>query len=1118
MKIRYLLISLILLATSQNQAQNSLGDIMRSSRDFETIVDRGNAYFSEKHPGLSPQELTQGTNRDGEYVKFQRWQSFWRDRLDDRGRLADISAFHRQPKGTSRNNPYANVAWTNISYDSYITGQIGLGRTTSLGFHPTDPNTWYVGAAIGGVWKTTDNGQTYTPLGDELPFLAVSSIVVDQDNPNTVYIAISDHLWYGPPGIGVYKSTNGGGSWQPTNFSLNFTQNDRIYWLEADPSSPNTMIAATQGGLYRTTDGFNSVSQINGMNCYNVRFHPTNSNIVYLGTNDGRFLRSTNNGVSFSQITDFGSGSVYLEVSAQNSNHVYARVGNQLHKSTNSGQSFTLAGTMQESNEAFRLALTNDNIIVSGNFEMNRSNNNGGSFSTITHWLGSGGLPLVHVDHRNLFTNPLQPDYVYSCNDGGVYRYRVSTGTFENLCDGLEITQFYDIAVSQSDANIVGGGSQDNGNVYRTSNGQWLQYASTGDGMNQDIDPTDSGIRFWAYQLGALRRWSNGFNNGISPPGQDGNGAWETPFKLDPSNPNRLIAAYDKVYESMNQGSSWSEISGTLANGSDMEELAIAPTNGERIYVLRGSSLWVKDVDSDNWTAKSLPSGSISDIEVDFQDMDIIYISRSGYSAGNKVWRSNDAGDSWTNISGDLPNVSTGALELVEGTPGGVLVGNDNGVYYRDEVEQTWHSYGDLPNTRVEDIEIQYSAGIIRVGTHGRGVLEAPLTVPRCEGSLPDNDEDGICDFQDICPDFDNGLIGEACDDEDEFSQGEVYVACECRDGAAFVDYCTAAGSAGTGADWISRVQINTIDNGSGKTAYSDFRELSTRLDHGSTHPLTVTFNYAFEPDRVHAWADFDRSGTFDADEAIAMSTPVNNVSTGDLTVPLDAVQGAITLRVRGVYSTTHNDPCGNAFGEVEDYSLRLMCTGSSTNMECGLVVPVVWTGFQAKALSTGQAQLNWQIEQSNELNYFVVQRSIDGQQFESIGQVAGSNEALSYQFQDRTAPPYQAYYRIHAIDFDGSSNFSPIKAVSWDTGDDQLELFPNPTEGSLRLSLVAGEARIIQWQAWNLQGKVMLEGVCSVEAAESTCQIQVNRLAAGTYFIRVKDGGLQKTARIVKM
>ena len=94
-----------------------------------------------------------------------------------------------------------------------------------------------------------------------------------------------------------------------------------------------------------------------------------------------------------------------------------------------------------------------------------------------------------------MFTNPLQPDQVYYCNDGGVYRYKISTNSFENLSDNLLITQFYDIAVAQTDDNVIGGGSQDNGNVYRESDGTWDDYAGTGDGMNQEIDPTDANTR-----------------------------------------------------------------------------------------------------------------------------------------------------------------------------------------------------------------------------------------------------------------------------------------------------------------------------------------------------------------------------------------------------------------------------------------------------------------------------------------------------------------------------------------------------------------------------------------------------------------------------------------------
>ncbi|HRF41468.1 MAG TPA: hypothetical protein PK198_21895, partial [Saprospiraceae bacterium] len=603
--------------------QSSLEEIFRSSRDFYKIVAEAEVYFDRKHPGLTPWERTVGEHRDGEYVKFMRWRSFWEDRLNADGTLGDPTAhFIEKEKNTSRPktiNPYENVSWTNISYLGYIDDQIGLGRTTSLAFHPTDPNTFYVGAAIGGVWKTTDGGLSYVPLGDQLPFLAISSIIVDQQNPNTLYIAVSDHVWYGPQGIGVYKSTDGGQNWQPTALSFNFTDDIRIYWLEADPTNPQRMFAATANGLYRTTDGFNSVSKVLNVSSFNVRLKPGDPNIVYVGTRDGRVFRSLDGGGSFTQTADFGNNEVFLNVTPLSSRKVYARHGSDLYKSTNEGATFSSGGVFPESGQVFVFSPANPSVILSGNFETFRSNDDGASFIQTMDWLGAGGLVDIHVDQRNMFVNPLENHCVYYCNDGGVYRFILADNSFENLSDGLAITQFYDISVSQSNAGIVGGGSQDNGNVFREANGVWADYAGTGDGMNQDIDPTDSRYRYWSYQNGAVRRWFNGSNSNIEPPGH-GNGAWETPYKLDPSNPARIVIAYTEVYESFNRGSNWNSISGALANGSSLQQIAIAPSNGERIYAVHGDKIYVKNTADDSWTTRNLPANNISDLELDAAD------------------------------------------------------------------------------------------------------------------------------------------------------------------------------------------------------------------------------------------------------------------------------------------------------------------------------------------------------------------------------------------------------------------------------------------------------------------------------------------------------------------
>ena len=234
------------------------------------------------------------------------------------------------------------------------------------------------------------------------------------------------------------------------------------------------------------------------------------------------------------------------------------------------------------------------------------------------------------------------------------------------------------------------------------------------------------------------------------------------------------------------------------------------------------------------------------------------------------------------------------------------------------------------PNTRVTDIEIQYSEQKIRVGTYGRGVFEADIDIVVCDQNSPDQDGDGICDIFDLCPELDDSLIGTPCDDGDPFSSNEAYsVNCICEGGAANLDYCQAQGSGGTGGDYIVNIQINDLNNSSGKTPYSDFRSMSTNLYEDSSYVLSMTLNFSFPPDTAYAWIDYDRSGSFDSDELIIMSQFNNHISTGTFTVPGLEAYGATTMRVRNIYSNTPvADPCGSYFGEVEDYTIQLREAG----------------------------------------------------------------------------------------------------------------------------------------------------------------------------------------------
>lgn len=722
------------LTSESNNASEYLGALFLSNQTFETIVAEADDYFLAKYPTLSPAQLSTGIYRDGDYVKYQRWQAYWKNHLNDDGTLGDPTTKlesinkSRGLRGAECGDSQILVDWTNINYNGNMGLQIDQGRTSSIAFHPSDANTFYVGAAFGGLWKTTDGGLSYVNLNDNLPLAAVASIVIDPLNPNRIAVALSDIVWYGPSSIGVFVSTDGGNSFAPSSLTYNLSEGVRIYYMDQNPFNGNEIMLASSDGTFKTTDFFETIEEVHPISSHSVKYSHSTEGLVFLGGGSGQFYRSVDGGDSFSLITDFGSNQVRLAVSLEaGSQRMAISTGNSLMVSSDNGLTYATQ-SLPESNMVVEFSPTNDNIIHVGNFEVYRSNDVGASFTPVSNWLGSDGLPFIHVDQRNVFVNPLQPNYVYFCNDGGVFRYAIAEDEFANLSKDLIITQYYDIAVSQTEAFVVGGGSQDNGNIFREDDGTWFSYAQTGDGMGQEIDYVNAGIRYWSYQVGGLRRWEAGSNVGIAPPGEDGMGAWETPFKLDPNEHNTLFVGYNSVYKSTNNGDTWTTVGDVVNPSNDLEQLAIAPSNSNKIYASQHRRLYVKTPGIDAWEMIVTPVNQpITDLEVDPEDENIVYVSYGGFTDEGKVYKSVDGGENWINFSGTLPNLPITSLELYESQPGGVFIGTIGAVYYRDDRFTDWLKVGCLPNVGVNDIEIQYFTNKIVIGTHGRGMFEAPI-------------------------------------------------------------------------------------------------------------------------------------------------------------------------------------------------------------------------------------------------------------------------------------------------------------------------------------------------------------------------------------------------------
>lgn len=921
--------------------QKDLSQILFQEHTYENIVQECNSYFKTKHPVTTPNDLVTGIHRDGDYVRFKRWEYFWKHHQMPNGQLGDPTQYFRYPKAALRNrSPFSEVQWKNIGLHKNLGAQVGIGRTTAIDFHPTDPNTFYVSSAYGGIWKTEDKGKNYRPISDNLPTLAVAAVIVDNEAPNTIYAATGDRTWFGYPSIGVYKSTNGGESWKPTALEWQFGNQIKVYALVANPNDAKEMFLASNVGLFRTKDGFETVSKLFGFGSTDVKFKPGDPTTVYAIT-DGRFWRSTDGGENFMATQAITEPNITrISVSPADPNLVYFSNLDRLYQSRNSGLSFPVKrhiGILGNGSLGYvQISPTNPNVLYGGFVNSWKSIDNGKNWEQIT--CTSSGEE-IHVDNHFASYNPNDPGYIYICNDGGLYRFRENECLdcracfpfYEDLSSGLYISQYYDISVSQQSNSLISGGTQDNGSFFRSKNNRWQFYAGTGDGMMGAIDPTNDKYQYWSFQLGSINRSQQNQNTCIScnlPNDESGNGEWVTPFVLDPQNPSIIFAGFSRIYRSYDRGDIWQEASPPLPSDGLFDKIAIAPSDDRYVYAL-GDESWYRTQNAHNtfmptWTKHRLPTGTVSSIAVHPTERETVYITLSGYKNGQKVYKSMDGGENWSNITGSLPNTPAMVVKVLSDPnyDEALFVGTGAGVYYRDKGMQDWVEYGQLPHTLVTDIEFQYLNQIIRIGTYGRSIFEAALPLSPClYDNGADSDQDGVCDAFDICPggddlaDLDNDLAPDACE-----------------------TYCLAFGTVGTGNNFITEVQIDDFSNSSRKSSYSDFRSMEQNVLIGNTYQLGIRLAEVTSRDSAYAWVDYNHNKEFEAWEAIELSSyNAQNLSVGQIQIPEDALTGKATLRIRNISTLSHlADPCNSYFGEVEDYTLNInsLLTSTSNKLE----------------------------------------------------------------------------------------------------------------------------------------------------------------------------------------
>jgi PKD repeat protein len=715
------------------------------------------------------------------WKQFKRWEWYWESRIDPQTGAFPIinraDVYNELKESEGGRNVSGN--WQSLGPDSSPGGYAGLGRLNCVGFRTGDNSTYYAGSPSGGLWKTTDDGGSWTAQTDNNTVLGVSDVVVIAGTTTTsdvVYIATGDRdggsMWSLGGGqyndnntIGVLKSTNGGSTWSVTALTYLASANKSTNRILKHPTSDATLYAATTDGVYKTTNGGTTWPQIySGNEFVSMEFKPGDPTYMYGGTMSGQIFRSTNSGVNWSAVLTVSGGSrVQLAVSPNNAAYVYAVVANSdnglegIYKSTNSGAGFTKVydgsvagqnmlgwncdGTGTGGQGWYDLCLAADPnnaaILYLGGVNTWKSTNSGSGWSISNMWTGNScGAPEVHADkHFLAFQNGTST--LFECNDGGLYKTTNGGTSWIHLSNDMVISQVYRMGVSQSSSSSVIAGLQDNGTKSKIS-GTWTDVLG-GDGMECAINPTNASIQYGEYYYGNLYRTTDSWANATSiTSGLTGSAWWVTPFILDATTYTTLYVGYSDVWRSLNQGNSWTQISSW--GGNTIRSIAVAPSNSNYIYAAIQTILYKTTIGGTTWTdiTSGLPVGSsyITYIAVKNNDPLTVWVTFGAYNS-NRVYQTINGGTTWTNISAGLPNIpvmsvvqnaqNTSQIELYAGT--------DVGVYVKVGTAD-WTAYnGGLPNVVVTELEIYYNPAVphlsrLRAATFGRGLWESELYAP----------------------------------------------------------------------------------------------------------------------------------------------------------------------------------------------------------------------------------------------------------------------------------------------------------------------------------------------------------------------------------------------------
>ena len=680
------------------------------------------------------------------------------------------------------------------------------GRIADIAIHPQNRNHWYVGVGSGGVWKTVNAGTTWEPIFESESSYSIGCVTIDPNQPNTVWVGTGEnvsgrHVGYGD---GVYKSLDAGASWT----RMGLKESERIGMIRIDPRDSRIVYVAAQGplwsgggerGLYKTIDGGESWEKILGGGEYTgvneVHLDPENPDVLYAvtwqrfrnvaslmdGGPETGIHKSTDGGHTWRELTkglpEGNMGKTGLAISPIKPQVIYAtielkqRTGG-VWRSEDSGETwekqsdYVSGGTGPHYYQEIFASPHKFDLLYHMDASLYISEDGGKEFIKTKY-------KNKHGDHHAIAFDLGDPNYLLLGTDGGIYE-SFDLGENWKFAANLPVTQFYKVTVDYDEPfyNIYGG-TQDNStqggpsrtqNINGIANSDWSIILG-GDGHQPAADPTNPNIIYAEWQQGNLTRFDRrtGENVYIQPQPELGESAerwnWDSPILISPHDSARLYFASQRIWRSDNRGDAWQAISGDLSRGIDriaepmmgrvwsfdepwdlfamsnygsVTSLSESPLVEGLLYAGTDDGLiQISEDGGQKWrTIDKLPGVPdfffVNDIKADLFDPDTVYVVVDDHKTGDfspYVLRSTNRGRSWRSITGNLPDRHI-AWRLVQDHVNSNLLflGTEFGVFFSVSGGNTWIKLsGGTPNIPFRDLVIQKRENDLVGATFGRG-------------------------------------------------------------------------------------------------------------------------------------------------------------------------------------------------------------------------------------------------------------------------------------------------------------------------------------------------------------------------------------------------------------